>query len=274
VNNFIPQPWFPPQYSLQAPTYFSGWNCSPYSPTYIPSAYGSYYLNDGYTFRQNQSSIGTRASLNTESSFTGLPFSDYYPPGIQPLSTIIKRSSWTLMDDLQGKVWSYKDDANGRGWGVYFSANNTPWLYSSGTLITDEGTSTVKTITIEDDGKTFTFHSGEELFRIALPIYDKVYDYSTGEDYPRLASWYYNSDDFRKDSDDGGRSNIFGFVPVEAGLEEDEQGNLTYIEGYLFKTIKPTGRSFIPKELVFSYYGPSENSNEMKTTFRVTIVVK
>ncbi|MGA1797093.1 MAG: hypothetical protein ACMUIL_14675 [bacterium] len=209
--------------------------------------------------------------MNTGSSFAGTTFSDYYPPGIQPLSTI-NRSAWTFGNFLQGQAWTFKDDANGRGWSTHFSSDNTPWLYSSGTIITEEGASTVKTITIEDDGETFTFHSGGELFRIALPIYDKeqVHD----NHYYDTAGWYFDDNDFRKYSYDGGRTNIFGFVPVESGMEEDEQGNLTHIEGYLFKTINPMGTGFIPKQLVFSYFGPSENSDKLNTTFRVTIIVE
>lgn len=276
MNNFITQPQFTFQNFSPVPTYPS-WGGSTYSSTYT----GYDYLNNGYPLQGDLSFVRNRAFLNTESLSTDLFSSDYYPPGIPGISSISFNPSTRIYNapgwhnpgfpPLQvkgiGGISIWTPDATGRGWGLLLSPLfGSPLVYSNGTQVSNEGASEVKTITIEDNGKTFTFHSGE-IFRIVLPMYDDI----SKEDFPMLAGWI--EEEVYEKTNWESAPYIYGFKHLEFGLEEDKQGNL--IQEDVFMTIGSSaqGSSFISKELVYNYRSPY-NSNEIKDTFRVTLIVE
>ncbi|MGA1797094.1 MAG: hypothetical protein ACMUIL_14680 [bacterium] len=123
-------------------------------------------------------------------------------------------------------------------------------------MITAQGSSQVHTITMEDDGKTFTFKPGE-MFRIVPPMYDDI----SKEDFPLVAGW----DEEGREQWGPARIDFFGFEPKSTGLKADEDGNLVQENTYRALKARPDSR-----ELVFNYHGLS-GRNE---TFRVTIMIQ
>jgi len=146
-------------------------------------------------------------------------------------------------------------DYTGRDWTLYFF-QNSPALYSNGTLLTAQGSSQVQTITIEDDGKTFTFKPGE-MFRIVLPMYDDI----SKENFSLVAGW----DEEGREQWDPASIDFFGFEPKSTGLKVDENKN--FVQENTCRALKARQDS---KELVFNYHGPSGRND----TFRVTIRIQ
>ena len=146
-------------------------------------------------------------------------------------------------------------DYTGRTWALNFF-QDSPGLYSNGTIITAQGSSQVETITIADDGKTFTFNPGE-MFRIVLPMYDDI----SNEEFPLVAGW----DEEGRGQWSPGSIDFYGFEPKSMSLENDEDGNLVQENTYRALKERPN-----VKELVFNYHGPSGQND----TFRVTIRIQ
>ena len=83
----------------------------------------------------------------------------YYAPGWVPVSSYLRPGAWVGVTDYTGREWS-----------LHLFAD-APMLVQAGTgkAVTQEGTSTIKIITMDDDGETFTFKPGE-MFRVVLPM--------------------------------------------------------------------------------------------------------
>jgi hypothetical protein len=257
----------------------SSWSTTPVysllgsSSYYAPSPYSPPASDENFSLLRTSSNI---QSSNIQSSFSDIlsKLPDLSSIVFNPTTQTYNAPGWISyistfqFDTVIGKT------VNGRSATLHLSPDLGPFLYSDGTVATKDGTSQVKTITIEDDGKAFTFKPGE-LFMIALPIYDN----DAYPEFPPDQTNFPGNGGWSRSGSGSGFSNwnyqdryIYGIEPISFGLGEDEQGNL--IQDNLFKTI--TGSGFIPKELVFNYYSNynPDGLNLAKDTFRVTIKVE
>ena len=227
-------------------------------------------LNNGqYYIASNQTAyaFNTTPTWNPLYKRTTFGFDPDIPSGLPMLSQISYNSAMGAYYAPQLSHWEsgpkyfrpggvfFTYDDSGRNWALHFF-QSSPALYSNGTMITSQGTSQVETITIEDDGETFTFEPGV-MFRVVLPMYDEV----SNEDFPLVAGWEGELAHWSPASID-----FYGLEPITMGLEEDEDGNL--IQENTYRALKETQNS--TKELVYYYHGPSGRDD----TFSVTIKVR
>jgi len=245
---------------------FGGW-----SQSNIPSFSPLLATPNYFPSNQNQALYGlnfapsTRTSSNNQPSFVdnflGYSFSSIsFDPGTQtynvpwiPYKTSFPAGAWIGTADTPWDVFLYQDG---------------PVAYYNGTIQTNEGTSQAATITIEDDGDTFTFKPGE-IFRIVLPMYDNI----SNVDFPRLAGWYeegyegcYGQDCEAQINAAVYNVNIYGFEPNTISLIKDD-GEL--IQENTYRGLWASQKA---KNLVFNYY--RDGSDEIVDTFSVTIKIQ
>ena len=257
--NYIPQSWSSPQrfssgsssqlWLNSEPIY--GQNGQYYIPGSSPSA-GLFNKDPSYNWNSYINYATTSDVVPGIPSFSAITYNPamgaYHAPGWVPVSSYLRPGTWVGVTDL-----------NGRQWSLHLFADS-PMLVQAGTgkAITQEGSSQIKIITIEDEGETFTFKPGE-MFRIVLPMYDDI----DGVDFPDVAGWEHEgmwSMDYTRQA-----VYQYGYEPMGIGINEDEDENP--VQENTYRALKESQYS---KKLVFQYHG-SDNPND---TFTVTIKIK
>ncbi|MGA1824158.1 MAG: hypothetical protein ACMUIP_05785 [bacterium] len=210
-------------------------NTSP--PVRNPFYTASFYNSNVMPGFPDLSRIQYNASLGT-----------FYAPGLMHWDAAPKNFP-------HGATFWSTNDRTGESYELHFFREG-PVIYTNGTLITEDGASQIKTITIEDDGKTVSFSPGE-MFRIVLPMYDEI----SMNDFPRIAGW----EDEDREQWFAGATTFFGFEPETMGLEENESGDLIQVNTY--RALHESGNE---KTLVFNYH----KNGQQKDTFEVTIQIR
>jgi len=237
------------------PMDFQNYNDYGWTQTNIPSIYGSRLGNtNNFSYNQPSYDFAENGGFPYLSSISFNPATQMYSVPWLQYKTSFEPGSWIGTPDGSGNPWNV------------FLFQDMPVAYRNGTIQTGEGTSQAETITIEDDGGTFTFKPGE-IFRIVLPMYDDIPDEDFG-----TAAWYTEGFEswYGQEYEDHGiapfNANIYGFEPKTIDLHK-EDGEL--IQENTYRGLWPSQNA---KTLVFNYY--RDDSNEIVDTFSVTIQIQ